>query len=286
MPDAGQAVGLPFPIDPLRYRPRVAPSEAAGAAGELWGLQARATPLSGERDANFLLEDRSGDRFVLKVSSASERPERLGLQHDLITRTRERDPALRLPEAVPTRIRCVAGTTRFRRTRAPGSPVPLPRGPAALRLPAASALLAGIGRRPCRAGAARPRRLRSPGTGRPRDSLGAGPRSRRHRGGFRNPPRGGQLRDLPGCRRRRAGRRAEPPGSARRRPSQRRQRRQPPPRRRNTRNGETGGRRAPGLRGLRPGSADLRSGDGGPLRHRHRVRTASGSRAGARRIRG
>ncbi|MDE3261622.1 MAG: aminotransferase class III-fold pyridoxal phosphate-dependent enzyme [Acidobacteriota bacterium] len=113
MPDAGQAVGLPFPIDPLRHRPRVAPSEAAGAAGELWGLKARATPLSGERDANFLLEDRSGDRFVLKVSSASERPERLGLQHDLITRTRERDPALRLPEAVATESGALLGRREF-----------------------------------------------------------------------------------------------------------------------------------------------------------------------------
>lgn len=99
---ARQAGALPFPIDPLRHRPRVAVHDAAVATGELWGLKAHATPLAGERDANFLLEDDSGERFVLKVSSASERPERLGLQHGLIARARERDPALRLPEAVPT----------------------------------------------------------------------------------------------------------------------------------------------------------------------------------------
>ena len=99
MPPAG---GLPFPIDPLRHRPRVAVHEAAAAAGELWGLTAGATPLPGERDANFLLEGDSGDRFVLKVSSAAERPERLDLQHGLVTRARECNPALRLPEAVPT----------------------------------------------------------------------------------------------------------------------------------------------------------------------------------------
>ena len=102
MPHAAHAGGLPFPMDPLRHRPRVAVREAEAAAGEVWGLKGRATPLPGERDANFLLEDDSGGRFVLKISSASERPERLGLQHGLIARVRERDPALRLPEAVPT----------------------------------------------------------------------------------------------------------------------------------------------------------------------------------------
>ena len=99
---AGHAGELPFAIDPLRHRPRIATQEAAAVTGELWGLRARATPLPGERDANFLLEGDSGERFVLKVSGASERSERLGLQHGLIARARERDPALRLPEAVPT----------------------------------------------------------------------------------------------------------------------------------------------------------------------------------------
>ena len=93
---------LPFPIDPLRHRPRVAAQEAAAVAGELWGLKAHATPLPGERDANFLVDDESGARFVLKISSAGERSERLDLQHGLIARARERNPALRLPEAVPT----------------------------------------------------------------------------------------------------------------------------------------------------------------------------------------
>ena len=98
----GPAGALPFSIDPLRHRPRIAAREAAAITGELWGLKAHATSLPGERDANFLLEGDSGERFVLKVSGASERPERLGLQHALIAQARERDPALRLPEAVPT----------------------------------------------------------------------------------------------------------------------------------------------------------------------------------------
>lgn len=109
----GQPGGLPFPIDPLRHRPQVGVHEAAAAASELWGLTARANPLPGERDANFLLEDDSGERFVLKISSASERPERLGLQHGLIARVRERDPALRLPEAVPTTTGALPGWRDF-----------------------------------------------------------------------------------------------------------------------------------------------------------------------------
>ena len=110
---AGQARELPFAIDPLRHRPRIGVHEAAAVAGELWGLKVHATPLPGERDANFLLEGDSGERFVLKVSSASERPERLALQQALIARARERDPALRLPEAVPTTTGALPGRRDF-----------------------------------------------------------------------------------------------------------------------------------------------------------------------------
>ncbi len=110
---AGQAGALPFAIDPLRHRPRIETHEAAAVTGELWGLKGRATPLPGERDANFLLEDDSGARFVLKVSSASERPARLGLQQALIARARERDPALRVPEAVPTTGGALPGWREF-----------------------------------------------------------------------------------------------------------------------------------------------------------------------------
>ena len=112
--DTGSAVALPFPIDPLATRPRVEPAEAASLAGELWGLTTHATPLPGERDANFLIEDGSGKRFVLKISSASERPGRLGLQHDLIEWARGRMPDLRLPAPVPGRDGETLGQCRVR----------------------------------------------------------------------------------------------------------------------------------------------------------------------------
>lgn len=99
--ETGSAFALPFPIDPLATRPRVEPSEAAAVAAERWGITARATSLPGERDANFLLDEDSGKRFVLKISSASERPGRLGLQHALIEWANARVPDLRLPDPVP-----------------------------------------------------------------------------------------------------------------------------------------------------------------------------------------
>ena len=113
MPPTKPAPGPPFAIDPLATRPNVETPEAAALAGELWGLTARATPLPGERDANFLLEDGSGNRFVLKISSSSERVERLDLQDGLIGWARDRDPALRLPKAVPTNAGELLGSRRL-----------------------------------------------------------------------------------------------------------------------------------------------------------------------------
>lgn len=109
----GSEQPLPFRIDPLATRPRVNSREAAEAARELWGIEAAAKRLPGERDCNFLLRDTRGHRFVLKISSASELPERLALQHGLIGHARERDPRLRLPEAVPLDTADYVVTRRF-----------------------------------------------------------------------------------------------------------------------------------------------------------------------------
>ena len=91
---------LPFPIDPLGARPRVGAAEAAEVASEIWGLQVRATPLPGERDRNFRLQDGRGAQFVLKISGGAEDRRRLELQERLIAYARERDANLRLPEAL------------------------------------------------------------------------------------------------------------------------------------------------------------------------------------------
>ncbi len=90
-------------LDPVSGRPPLKPPEAARIAAEIWGLEADASPLPGERDANFLLTSRSGERFVLKVSGAAEVPERVELQTAMPAHIRKRDPRLRTPRAVPAR---------------------------------------------------------------------------------------------------------------------------------------------------------------------------------------
>lgn len=113
MSDGGFPGSLPFPIDPLATRPRVEPDEAAALAAAQWGIAARPAPLPGERDANFLLVDDKARRFVLKISSATERRQHLLLQHRLIRWVRDQDPELRLPELVLTRTGDAVATSRF-----------------------------------------------------------------------------------------------------------------------------------------------------------------------------
>ena len=91
---------VPFAIDPLAARPQANAEQAAAVASELWGIKTRATPLPGERDRNFLLQDNRGARFVLKISGGAEDRRRLELQERLIGYARERDANLRLPEAL------------------------------------------------------------------------------------------------------------------------------------------------------------------------------------------
>ena len=101
MPDTLARSRLPFPIDPLATRPRVGSEEAARAAREHWGIEPQAIPLPGERDSNFLLQDKRGNRFVLKISSAVEDERRLDLQHLMVLHAKRHDAALRLPEFLP-----------------------------------------------------------------------------------------------------------------------------------------------------------------------------------------
>ena len=113
MPGIEARPRLPFPINPLAARPRVAAREAAETAALLWGIRGRAEPLSGERDANFLIEDDEGERFVLKVGAAAESVVRFALQDELVRHARKRDPGLLLPAALPTPAGDQAVTRRF-----------------------------------------------------------------------------------------------------------------------------------------------------------------------------
>lgn len=97
----GTDAGLRF-ADPLAGRPVVSTGEAEALAEEHWGVAGTAAPLAGERDRNFLIEDARKQRFVLKVSTAGEEPERLDMHHALVQHVAARAPGIRLPTATPT----------------------------------------------------------------------------------------------------------------------------------------------------------------------------------------
>ena len=56
----------------LKQAPSITPAAAAAIALEHYGIAASASPLPSERDQNFLLETPAGERFVLKISNASD----------------------------------------------------------------------------------------------------------------------------------------------------------------------------------------------------------------------
>ncbi len=111
MPDSPTPVRLPFPIDPRDDRPEVTLEAAEDLVQRIWKIDAAASPIPGERDRNFVLRERNGSRFVLKISARSETERRLDFETRLVRSARRQDPALRLPELLPT----AAGEDRIRR---------------------------------------------------------------------------------------------------------------------------------------------------------------------------
>ena len=71
--------------------------EAAGIARELYGVEAAASELPGERDQNFRLRDAGGAEYVLKIANAAEDWEVLELQNRAIEFLRSRETGLEWP---------------------------------------------------------------------------------------------------------------------------------------------------------------------------------------------
>ena len=57
----------------LNHAPGFSREAAERLAAEFYGIHASATPLPSERDQNFLLQARSGEKFVFKIANAAER---------------------------------------------------------------------------------------------------------------------------------------------------------------------------------------------------------------------
>jgi 4-aminobutyrate aminotransferase-like enzyme/Ser/Thr protein kinase RdoA (MazF antagonist) len=69
----------------LEHTPRFDIETATSLARKLYGLSVTATPLPSERDQNFLLKTRTGEKFVLKIANALEDRALLDAQHAAMT---------------------------------------------------------------------------------------------------------------------------------------------------------------------------------------------------------
>src|SRR5262252_2550652 len=76
----------------LEYSPSFSFEEATALARDLYGLDVAASPLPSERDQNFLLQDRSGGKYVLKIANALEDRALLEAQQQAMARVAERAP--------------------------------------------------------------------------------------------------------------------------------------------------------------------------------------------------
>jgi 4-aminobutyrate aminotransferase-like enzyme/Ser/Thr protein kinase RdoA (MazF antagonist) len=74
----------------LADAPTLDPNTAQRLAADLYGLHAAATPLTSERDQNFLLETPEGKRFVLKIANAREDLGMLEAQNAVLAHIRRR----------------------------------------------------------------------------------------------------------------------------------------------------------------------------------------------------
>ena len=81
-------------------RPTVDVAQAERLLRERWGIVGRLRPLPSERDRNFAVAPDGDDRFVLKISNASEDPAVLDFQHEALARLDAAGVPCQLP--VPT----------------------------------------------------------------------------------------------------------------------------------------------------------------------------------------
>ena len=85
---------------PAVSRARWSAADARRIAGDVWGLDAAARGLPGERDSNFAARDPEG-RFVLKLSPPGEAADGLELQNAALEWLARRAPELPLPRLRP-----------------------------------------------------------------------------------------------------------------------------------------------------------------------------------------
>ena len=83
--------------------PNFSPQEASRIAEELYDLIATAKALPSERDQNFLLENQSGERFVLKFANPGEAEELLDFQNKAVEHIAAQGGLKIVPRVLPAR---------------------------------------------------------------------------------------------------------------------------------------------------------------------------------------
>lgn len=74
----------------IKNAPAFTSGEAVSIAEKFYGLKAKARELPSERDQNFLLQDKKGQKFVLKVANSNEKRETLEFQNKVMYHLRKK----------------------------------------------------------------------------------------------------------------------------------------------------------------------------------------------------
>jgi hydroxylysine kinase len=82
--------------------PAFSNAEAVKIAAQRFGIEAEATPLVSERDQNFKLKTKSGERFTLKIANHAEQLEVVDFQNQALLHVAKRDASIPLPRVIPT----------------------------------------------------------------------------------------------------------------------------------------------------------------------------------------
>jgi hydroxylysine kinase len=91
------------PVAPLRGRPPdVTLEEAPAVASRFFGVEGSFSPLVGERDKNFLVEEAGGIRFVLKIHNAADAPALVEMQTRALLHIAAADPSIPVQRVRPT----------------------------------------------------------------------------------------------------------------------------------------------------------------------------------------
>lgn len=83
--------------------PRFSLDTASSVALEYFGLDAQIVPLTSERDQNFLLQEKSGEKYILKISNPAEDREVLHMQNRALRHAHKNDPALKIPMVIKSK---------------------------------------------------------------------------------------------------------------------------------------------------------------------------------------